>query len=322
MQFLKRFSQLALILGMAFAGVNDAQAEKAQTKVFLNGIPTPVYFNDGDSFKILEGRYKGARARLAGFNTLESYGAVHSWGDWTRKELYHLAKMGTLNAQKGVWHCTSNGDKDGYGRMLWDCPDLIEDQVRKGLAHTLMIGEEGALERYTAAQLEAMDAKRGIWSHGVPTFVLTSTHSAAEEQDDKKKPTYNRLVSTQDGHSRKWIHNDEYAECFDVCYMPPTIDAAKLTEVAAALKADARFADTLAEVSDADFEAMIIDFIDRTGTLPKDKISGEENKLLSIELNARAQAGELGELQNENKTCMLYVDYRRRFGRNAAKCLK
>ena len=69
-----------------------AVAEPA-SQVFLNGVPTPVFFNDGDSFRILEGPLKGTKARLAGFNTLESYGPVHQWGGWHAKELYAIAKM-------------------------------------------------------------------------------------------------------------------------------------------------------------------------------------------------------------------------------------
>ena len=36
----------------------SAQAEVA-TRVFLNGSVTPVYFNDGDSFRVLAGPLKG-----------------------------------------------------------------------------------------------------------------------------------------------------------------------------------------------------------------------------------------------------------------------
>ena len=103
------------------------------SKVFLNGVPTPVFFNDGDSFRVLSGPLAGTRARLQGFNTLESYGRCHQWGDWTRRELGHYATLGTLNAQRGVWNCTSDMKKDFYGRILWNCKDLASRSPLSGV---------------------------------------------------------------------------------------------------------------------------------------------------------------------------------------------
>ena len=98
-----------------------AGAEPA-SKVFLNGVPAPVYFNDGDSFRVLSGKFAGLKGRLAGFNTLESYGPVHQWGTWTYKEMYVLAKMATLNARRGTWSCTSR-----YGnRHLWSNAVVVQ----------------------------------------------------------------------------------------------------------------------------------------------------------------------------------------------------
>jgi len=188
---------------------------RPMTKVFLNGAPAPVFFNDGDSFTVLGGPHEGTKARLAGYNTLESYGPTHRWGSWTSHELYLLAKMGTLNARRGVWHCQSDLRRDGYGRTLWTCPDLIVDTLRKGLGHAMMVSEDAA----PAAHLEAMRAaqaeRRGIWAHGIPEFILTSTHSNDEGYAGQ---TYNRLVSTRTGASQKWIHNDIYKECEEVCH--------------------------------------------------------------------------------------------------------
>ena len=86
----------------------------ARAMVKVNGTPSPVYFNDGDSFRVLEGKYTGTKGRLAGFNTLESHGPVHRWGKWTAKELYINAKMATRNAERGSWACQSEGEKDIY----------------------------------------------------------------------------------------------------------------------------------------------------------------------------------------------------------------
>ncbi|HIA00354.1 MAG TPA: hypothetical protein EYN66_00295, partial [Myxococcales bacterium] len=214
-----KIKNTCFVLALVLAVTSSASAQTA-TKVFLNGTPSPVYFNDGDSFRVLAGPYKGTRARLAGFNTLESYGSVHKWGSWTAQELFRYATLGTMNARKGVWRCTSDGSKDFYGRILWDCPDLSIDQLRKGLAHTMTVTKQGAPPAMVAAQKEAITFKRGMWAHGVPDFIITSTHSGDEWRGGKGP--YNRLISTVDGHTEKWKHNHVFAECQMVC--EPALD--------------------------------------------------------------------------------------------------
>jgi endonuclease YncB( thermonuclease family) len=204
---------LCLVAG-AVVEVTPADAKPA-SKVYLNGVPAPVFFNDGDSFTVLGGQFEGTKARLAGYNTLESFGPCHKWGNWDANELYINAKMATLNARRGVWHCSSDGKRDGYGRILWDCPDLIEDQIRKGLAHAMTVTDQPAPERYLKAQRLAQQERRGLWAHGVPAFVLTSLHSNDEGYEGK---TYNRLVSTVTGSSTKWLHKDNYDECQWICH--------------------------------------------------------------------------------------------------------
>jgi hypothetical protein len=98
---------------------------------------------------------------------------------------------------------------------LWDCPDLIEDQIRKGLAHAMTVTDQPAPERYLKAQRLAQQERRGLWAHGVPAFVLTSLHSNDEGYEGK---TYNRLVSTVTGSSTKWLHKDNYDECQWICH--------------------------------------------------------------------------------------------------------
>jgi endonuclease YncB( thermonuclease family) len=187
------------------------------TKVFLNGVPTPVFFNDGDSFRVLAGKHKGTRARMVGFNTLETYGPVHQWGEWTFKELYVNSKMGTLNARNGIWRCsTEKFERDTYGRILWDCPGLAVDQVWRGYAHAMTVTDEASSPALLAAQHDAQEHKRGMWSHGIPHYILTSLHSFDEARARAGK-NYNRVVSTGNGHSAKWLHDDVYKECDEVC---------------------------------------------------------------------------------------------------------
>ena len=70
-----------------------------------------------------------------GFNALESYGPVHSWGKWTGMELYKVTKAATRFARSRVWNCAWEGQKDHYGRMLVFCRDLVEAMVSEGYGH-------------------------------------------------------------------------------------------------------------------------------------------------------------------------------------------
>jgi len=198
------------------------------TQVFLNGIETSVYFNDGDTFRVLEGPLKGSSARLVGFNSLESYGPVHQWGDWTTAELHENSKQATANARQGTWHCSTDSSKDTYGRFLADCKDLALDQVSKGLAHIMTVTSEPAEAYLVEAQQKAIANKVGFWSKGTPDFILTSAHSLDEFSPIEQaklnvlstKNSYDRFVSTTDGHSVVINHRNRYQRCEVVSYAP------------------------------------------------------------------------------------------------------
>jgi hypothetical protein len=284
----------------------ESVAAESQTKVILNGKPVPVHFNDGDSFRVLAGEYKDAKARLSGYNTLESYGPVHQWGSWDAHELYVLAKMGTYNGRDGVWECETDGDLDGYGRILVWCPKLAEDQIRKGYAHVLSIDDNPGKPELIEAQRDAIANRRGIWAHGVPDFVLTSLHS--DEEDVENKGTYNRLVSTADGHSVKWKHDAHYAECDRVCQYeysvaPEVVDAA-----------------LIAARADADARTVIYDFA-RYRHINR-KIAEDKRETCGELLTAMAEAGGFGQAQKREGACMIHVPFDRRFGGGRAECLK
>ncbi len=215
------FCALLVVSSLLVASVCFA---KPETIVFLNGQKSKVFFNDGDSFTVLDGAYTGMHTRLDGFNTLESFGPAHRWGSWAPSELYVVAKEATLNARRGTWHCTSDLAKDGYGRTLWHCEDLIQDDIRKGLAHAYSVDEKPADANLLALQKQAQTEKVGMWTKGVPPFVLTSLHSADEGAG---ADTYNRLISTTDGHTEKWKHQDNYKECQWVCHPADSTDAAR-----------------------------------------------------------------------------------------------
>ncbi len=336
----------ALLLALVVSAVGlarDAVATPA-SKVYLNGVPYPVYFNDGDSFRVLGGPLKGTKARLAGFNTLESYGKTHSWGGWDPKELYHNAKMGTYNARRGpcwddaseryrrgcsqAWHCTSDMKRDGYGRILWWCPDLAEDQIRKGLAHVMSVKGPG-IPMLVAAQAEAIKNRRGMWSHGVPRYVVTSLH-AADEPWFGGFP-YNRMVSSVTGASRKWKHRKIYSECDNVCWWEVVLTPAAHAMGIKALRADPTLAGFIKAYDDDRLRALLNSYRlnGDLGLVRNHRNKGvfdlvtTRKHLVAFDqaLSALVQGGGLTILSKELGSCMVHAAFNRRYGSGSASCL-
>ena len=295
-----------------------ARGAEAVTRVFVNGQSLPVYFSDGDSFRFLGGPWSGANTRLSGFNTLESYGPAHQWGDWHPYELYINSKQATMNARRGVWHCTTDEERDGYGRLLIDCPDLAVDQIRKGFAHAMTIEDEPSPPEYLRAQQEAIRERRGMWAHGVPDFVLTSLHSIEEDPD--RSETYNRLISTRDGHTEKWMHTDQYEECTWQCATVLQADQRRVREVARRLRGERSLLPAIGDLSNI----LLIELVDRYARLAElpEWVTAEEKILLQPQLEGARRAGALGQPQPVRSSCVLYVDFTRRYGRDRPDCLR
>ncbi len=325
-----------VVTGVVIAALAAASGVRAEplTKVYINGVPTPVYFNDGDSFRPQAGPLKGQQSRLAGYNTLESYGGVHSWGTWNPHELYVNAKLATLEARRGVWHCDTDGKKDGYGRLLLFCKDLARDLIVKGLAHAYSVKGPGDAD-LMAAQREAMENRRGMWAHGVPHYVMTSIHSASEG-GGKDGKTYNRLISTFDAHTKKWLHTDNYTECQTICEKEPQPTPADQTQNLETLRADAAAAPALEGLPDDVARAVVRDVVDlvdrspeataadyfifeatRPAALTKDKVQA------LLDAARRAQGDQkLAVSGTDVDSCFVYVDFRRRYGGDRAACLR
>ena len=312
--------QILLCLCLCLLSLTQILHAEPRSLVKLNGKEYMVYYNDGDSFRVLAGDLSGSKARLGGFNTLESYGPVHSWGDWTTKELYVIAKMGTYNARKGVWDCTSDLKKDTYGRTLWRCPELSADQIRKGLAHAMSITADSAHPDDVQAQKEARQNKRGMWAHGIPEYVLTSIHSVNERSGDR--PAYNRLVSSIDGHSLKWKHRDVYEECQNVCWKPTPADQQKrFTQ-----RWRKRVGASAEAYSESDAQKITAYFLEHKKQIQTiDGITWNDTqdvKAINKVLEAMKEEGWVDAALSDVQTCMIYVDFRRRFGTGRAVCLK
>ena len=125
------FILLLILAPLALAGDDDAY----DGYVRLNGTRAAVHWADGDSFEFRSGPRKGNETRLIGFNTLESYGPVHRWGQWTGRELWGLSKKAGRFAASREWECFAKGKRDAYDRLLVDCPELRRYMLRRGLAH-------------------------------------------------------------------------------------------------------------------------------------------------------------------------------------------
>jgi endonuclease YncB( thermonuclease family) len=194
----------------------QAKATKGHGVVSLNGVPTLVHWSDGDSFTVKSGAYAGRGTRLVGFNTLEKYGPVHWWGDWTPEALYQLARDAGPFAAAGAWNCTTDGRADGYGRLLVLCPDLAVEMVRQGYAMAYAVDGGAPVEGTLAAQAEAMAQRRGIWAKGRVHGVVTSVHSLGED-GSRDAQAYNRVLDTRTGVAHKRAHAKTYATCEWVC---------------------------------------------------------------------------------------------------------
>jgi len=314
----KSCSQVCFVaLVLALVTLPDAHAE-VRTRVYINGVPTTVYFNDGDSFRVLEGEYANRGCRLGGFNTLESFGPTHAWGSWHPFELWINAKQATLNGRRGIWHCTTDGSLDGYGRLLLDCPDLAVDQIRKGLAHAYNIDDNPSRPEYLRAQQEAIRNRRGMWAHGVPGFVLTSLHSASE--DPTRDSHYNRMVSSRDGHTERWEHHDTYPECSWQCATEIVADAEQVEDVARSLRENPATRSAVAEVPNL----LLIELVDRFARLQQLPEYTDEAvaEVVRPVLEQAMASGELDRGEEQLGSCMNYTEFRRRYGRERASCLR
>ncbi|MEL6345658.1 MAG: nuclease [Myxococcota bacterium] len=170
-------------------------------------------WDDGDTFSYRSSAGRKIRARLRGYNTLESYGPVHRWGEWTTDELYANAKAAAATAASRPWSCQKTGADGGYGRVVVDCPELREALLREGLAHAFWI-DEAAPAAELKIQAAAIAGRAGMWSKGAPQGLITSLHSGDEKPD---AVPYNRICDLQTGACPGVEHDAVYESCAEVC---------------------------------------------------------------------------------------------------------
>lgn len=180
--------------------------------IVLDGQTTQVQWDDGDTFFIPQSRTK---ARLSGYNTLESYGAVHRIGPSENEDvLFETAKAATVLAKSQPWECVTQDGDGGYGRKRVDCPELRKAMLTQGLAHPFSVSGP-APDPDLAAQQVAIDQRIGIWSQGAPAGLVTSLHSVTEKEGATE--SYNRILDVKTGEASKRIHTNTYEPCSWVC---------------------------------------------------------------------------------------------------------
>ncbi len=202
---------LSLLIG---CGPKVDPSTSSPSRVLIDTAEVDASWDDGDTFSWIDATSgERVRARLKGYNTLESYGPVHRWGTWSATELHDLASAATVRARSAVWACTTTGESGGYGRVSMDCPELRKALLAEGLAHVFAI-DTPPDPADLKIQARAMRTEQGMWAKGAPQGLITSLHSAAERDDGV---AYNRICSLLTGMCPKIEHSEVYATCQEVC---------------------------------------------------------------------------------------------------------
>ena len=200
---------------------------------------------------------------------------------------------------------------------LFKCPELAIHMIRAGMAHAMTVTAEPSPEAYLEVQRDAMKNRRGMWAGGVPKYVLTSLHSVDEKPNQNW--AYNRLVSTHDGHSERWIHGETYGECDKVCVQEVELDSQVLREAKQRLDSVDELTTWRSLPARKQVEVLEIWLMIETVSahIPK-----AERDLMRQSLTQLVETGLLVATKSAQGGCMIYTDYRRRFGGGKASCLK
>jgi len=209
-------NSMFFVLALIAINLNSIFAEAAPSgrgRVQIDDTYHDVTWSDGDSFRVTSGKMRGQRVRLLGYNTLESYGPVHKWGDWNQWALYRLAKETKKVATSEIWECKSQGAQDRYQRLLVRCPKLIEAMISSGMGHLFEIDAKPSA-KLLMLQAAAIKSRKGMWLKGAPQGLMTSIHS---HDENPNKPSYNRIASLKTGLATKKLHSNTYKVCEWVC---------------------------------------------------------------------------------------------------------
>ncbi len=154
-----------------------------------------------------------------------------------------------------------------------------------------------------------------MWAKGIPTYILTSLHSAAEGHENN----YNRLVNTVDGHSKQWHHQNAYDECENVCYQPTELPLEEAFAVVRELRADSILRPVLEGIDDMLIALSVNTFI-QNNMVPK--IFGKHNDLVLKKMTTMKAAGRFADAKRMKGSCSIYVSFERKYATPKPGCLK
>ena len=107
------FIHLYILLALCLVTFTSEAAPSGKGRVLIDDTYHDVSWSDGDSFGITSGRMRGQRVRLLGYNTLESYGPVHKWGDWNEDfrlyQICHIAYISYICSKLSDTECADSG---------------------------------------------------------------------------------------------------------------------------------------------------------------------------------------------------------------------
>ena len=117
---------------------------------------------------ILSGKLNGTKARLSGYNTLESFGPVHRWAIGTRKNSTLTLKLRLRMLRKafGLVILAANAMVMVEG---FSGAKTAADQIRKGLAHAMTV--DGALPAHIYSRLRLKQSAARVCGRRV--FLIT-----------------------------------------------------------------------------------------------------------------------------------------------------
>ena len=211
-----RSSSLLLVLAILLCvpgSVLNAGEEASNGLILLRGKATPVVWQDGDTLTFVKGPLKGKTGRLVGYNTLESYGPVHRWGEWSGQELLGLAVEARRTAASSEWTCTKQKGRASYGRLLIDCPDARAALLETGLAHVFAYEGNPATEDLALQSAARMDS-RGIWRKGRPETIISNVSA------DNSGRVFLRVVNSRSGKTEVRHQRGDYSICDEICEGP------------------------------------------------------------------------------------------------------
>jgi len=176
----KRFLNVAVAAGGLSIGLLAASVHAVDGRV--------VSVHDGDTLTVLDAQNTRHRVRLAGIDAPE-----------TGQPFGNAAKQSLARLAAGQWVDARCRKRDRYGRevcsVFLGAQDIGLEQVRSGLAwwYREYAREQAPEDRatYAAAEIDAKEARRGLWRevHPTPPWSWRKQHArSGHESLPHRKP--------------------------------------------------------------------------------------------------------------------------------------